>query len=202
MFRGREFEIFDEPEPGAAAALGREREQPEPEARLGESDEPAATREPNGDPALAGRWARSAAAVATLAATAATVAMLLPRGADHGDGSRAADQEERAPLAQRPGRVQKAVRADVPSSRARPRAKGRRPARRRPRSREGLAGPTPPVAPSPPAVAQVTTAPTPPPAPTTVPAPSPPPPRPADGPTRVPAGDLPALAAPKSPFEP
>jgi hypothetical protein len=201
MFRGREFEIFDEPEPGAAAALGREREQPEPEARLGESDEPAATREPNGDPALAGRWARSAAAVATLAATAATVAMLLPRGADHGDGPRAADQGWRAPLAQRPRRVQRAPLADVPS-RAWPRANGHRPPRRRPRPENGLAGPTGQVAPSPPPVAQVPPARTPPPPPPAVPGPPPPPPRPVAGPTRVLVGELPAPAAPKSPFEP
>jgi hypothetical protein len=201
MFRGREFEIFDEPEPGAAEALGREREQPEPDARLNESSEPA-TRERKENLSPAARWARRASAVATLAAAAAAVVMLLPRGADHGDGLRAADQEVRAPLAQRPGRLQNAALGNVPSSRARPRAKGRRPARRRPRSGEGLAGATPPVAPGPPAVAQVTMALTPPAAPPTVPAPSPPPPRPADGPTRVPAGDLPALAAPKSPFEP
>jgi hypothetical protein len=65
MFRGREFEIFDEPEPGAAPALGRGTEPPEPEARLSESDEPAATREPNGDPSTAGLWARRPTAMAT-----------------------------------------------------------------------------------------------------------------------------------------
>jgi hypothetical protein len=202
MFRGREFEIYDEPEPGAAPALGRGTEQPEPEARLSESDEPAATREPNGDPSTAGRWARRATAMATLAAAAAAVAMLLPGGADHEGDSQVVDQGERAPLAQRPGRVQKPPLASGPSSRARPSATGRRPARRRPRPGEDLAGAAPPAAPSPPPVAQVPPVLDPPPLPPAVPAPPPPPPRPVAGPTRVLVGELPAPAAPKSPFEP
>jgi hypothetical protein len=201
MARGREFEIFDEPEPGAPV-LGGERNQPGPEARLTEPDERSASRERNGYPAPAGRWARHTAAVATLAAAAAAVAMLLVPGADHGGRERLADQGKRVPDAQQTGRVPEPPSGEAPSSSARPRAKRRTPVRRRPRPGGVLAGGTGPVAPSPPPVAQVPPALTTPPPPPAGPAPTLPPPRPATGPTRPPVGDLPAPAAPKSPFEP
>jgi hypothetical protein len=198
MFRGREFEIFDEPESYTTEALVEEFEPPHPDARPDERHRPAASRARHGDPLLVGRWARRASAIAALAATAVAAALLLPGRGDNARRSPVAGREERAPRVQAHGPVQKAPPARVSRLRARPEPADRRPERHRARRRAGVAGATPPVAPSqaaPPAA--------PPPASPPLPAATPrPPAQPAPGPARAPVGELPAPATPRSPFEP
>jgi hypothetical protein len=207
MFRGREFEIFDEPEPYTTEGLVEEFEPPRPDAR----HRPAASGGRLGDPWQVGLWARRVAAIATLAATVTAAALLLTGRGDNERRSPVAGREERAPRAKAHAGVQNAPPARVLPSRARPEPRDRRPERRRARRRGGVAGATPPVAPShaaplaapPPPASPPLPAVAPPPASPPLPAAtSPGPARPAPGPARAPVGELPAPAAPRSTFEP
>src|SRR5215211_1231753 len=195
MLRGREFEIFDEPEPDAAQPFGDDSEPPPADGLLSDPQGPAARRELYGDASGAGWWARRVVAVATLAAAAATAALLLPLGGDRGDGSPVAGHAKRAPLAKVDGRVQNAPSARASSSRPAPGPTGRVRERQQLPSQRSVAGAPHPVTPSPPAPPVAPPPPAAPPQPT---ASAPPPPM--RGSTGAPAGKLPAPAAPRSPF--
>jgi hypothetical protein len=199
MFRGREFEIFDEPEPAVRAPSGDASDQRRPHALSNEPCGPARRRR---YPSLAGRWARGGAAIATLAAAAAAAALLLPLRGDRASGAPVAGQREQPPLAQPPARLRKAPPTGVSSLPDRRGPTGSGPERRRPPSRRNPADRTRPAAPGPPLPPIAPSPPAPPPPPA-APPPNPPsaPQRP-PGTTRTPAGQLPAPAAPRSPFEP
>jgi hypothetical protein len=167
MFRGRDFEIFDEPglevPEGLRPVVGAEDQSAaravasggsaRPISGGGDIDRAAAhgvhDRSPSqGRPGgwLGIRRSRRTAAVAAIAAAIAAAVFLLPRG-DRADGSRGRPMAEHAALSAPAAPVQRGASRLRPRSRPRPSPATRRPERESPRPERGQAAATRPVLP-------------------------------------------------------